>query len=122
MDWFSHRCACGYQLLLFNCQIWRRSPKALSTSLTTVDLSVTIAIIEFDRKGDATSEVLKQLGIKKSSQVSAYIKRKQSKLLSDAARHASPPQVAARKLRELIKKGLVDKAHEGVLYGAGMFN
>ena len=98
--------------------------KALPTSLTTVDISVTVAIIEFNGKRDATSEVLKQLGIKKSNQVSAYIKRKQSKRLSDAARHASPPQVAARKLRKLIKKGLVDKkkTHEGVLYGAGMFN
>ena len=79
---------------------------------------------EFNGKGDATSEVLKQLVIKKGSQVSAYIKRKQSKRLSDAVRHASPPHVAARKLRKLIKKCLVDKkkTHEGVLYGAVMFD
>ena len=107
----------------FNAQVWRRVPKTEPASLNTVNLGLTMAVLEFNVGPAGFHKILEKLGMSVGYHQDIRSHRATVKRLKRGAASMSPLAVSKRKKRKTTsaKQKDIQQAKEGPLYRAGAF-
>ena len=102
--------------------IWKKCPKDVYVSKSTLVMSVDSAVINFNEGVSRILDVLDDYGLPKGDFTSVFCRNKDICRIKECDRKASVKGKASRKRSRAVRKGFADKTSEkeGPLYGAGI--